>query len=139
MKRSLVAVFVLAAVVVAAVPMFAHHSFSAQYDSNKPITIKGKVTKVEWMNPHIYYYVDAKDEKTGKVINWAIEGGAPNGLYRQGWRKDSLKNGDEVTVEGFLAKDGSNLINGRGVTLPSGKKVFGGSADGGPGERNRNQ
>ena len=115
-----------------AIPTLAHHSFEAEYDYKQPITLKGTVTKVEWMNPHVYYYVDVKDDK-GATVNWAVEAGAPNGLYRQGWRKDSLKTGDTVTVQGFRAKAGDNHINGRAVTLPDGRRVFGGSADdGGP-------
>ena len=113
-------------------PAAAHHSFAAEFDRSLPVTVTGTVTKVEWANPHIYYYVDVKGPD-GKVINYAVEGGTPNQLYRQGWRKDSLKVGDEVTVSGFKAKDGSNHVNGRKVTLPNGKRVFGASADdGGP-------
>jgi hypothetical protein len=123
---------VILGLLMAAIPVMAHHSFAAEYDNAKPIEFKGTVTKVEWANPHIYYYVDVKGPD-GKVINYAVEGGTPNQLYRQGWRKDSLKVGDEVTVSGFKAKDGSNHVNGRKVTLPNGKRVFGGSADdGGP-------
>ena len=132
MKRATLGLVILG-LLLAAVPVMAHHSFAAEYDSTKPIELKGIVTKVEWANPHIYYYVDVKD-KDGKVINYAVEGGTPGQLYRQGWRKDSLKVGDAVTVSGFRAKDGSNHVNGRRVTLPDGKRVFGGSADdGGPG------
>jgi hypothetical protein len=132
MKRATLGLVILG-LLLAAVPVMAHHSFAAEYDSTKPIELKGIVTKVEWANPHIYYYVDVKG-KDGKVINYAVEGGTPGQLYRQGWRKDSLKVGDEVTVSGFRAKDGSNHVNGRRVTLPDGKRVFGGSADdGGPG------
>ncbi len=115
----------------ASAPLLAHHSFAAEYDSKKPIKITGTVTKVEWMNPHIYYYVDVKDT-SGKVTSYAVEGGTPNTLRRNGWGKDSLKTGDNVTVEGFMAKNGSNHVNGRTVTLPDGRRVFGGSADGGP-------
>src|SRR2546426_8988236 len=115
----------------ASAPVSAHHSFAAEYDNKKPIKFTGTVTKTEWMNPHIYYYVDVKDAG-GKVTNYAVEGGTPNNLRRNGWGKDSLKVGDNVTVEGFMAKNGSNHVNGRTVTLPDGRRVFGGSADGGP-------
>jgi len=110
-------------------PSTAHHSFAAQYDRTKAVTLKGTVTKVEWMNPHIYFYLDVKDA-TARVTNWAVEGGAPSMLYRNGWRVDSLKVGDAVTVEGWLAKDGSNLANMRTATLADGKTVFGASSGG---------
>lgn len=112
-------------------PLMAHHAFSAMYDEKKPITLTGKVTKMQWMNPHIYYYIDVS--AGGKVTNYAVEGGTPNSLQRNGWKRDSLKVGDTVTVQGFLARDGSNHVNGRQVKLPDGRQVFGGSADGGPG------
>ena len=104
MRRSVLASFT--ALLFAALPALAHHSFAAEYDSQQPIKLTGTVTKVEWMNPHIYYYVDVKDQ-AGKITNFAVEGGTPNQLYRQGWRKDSLRVGDVVTVQGFRAKDGA--------------------------------
>ena len=107
----------------------AHHSFAAEYDRTKPITLKGNVTKVEWQNPHIYFYLDVKGAN-GVVENWAIEGGAPNTLYRAGWRKDSLQVGNEVTVDGWLAKSGAKLANMRAVVLADGSRVFGGSSGG---------
>ena len=113
----------------AALPTLGHHSFAAQYDRTKPITLKGTVTKVEWMNPHIYFYIDVKDEAE-RTANWAVEGGAPSMLYRNGWRADSLKVGDRVTVDGWLAKDGSNLANMRTATLADGKTIFGASSGG---------
>jgi len=117
---------------VGAVPALAHHSFAAEYDSTKPITLKGSVTKMEWQNPHARFYVDVTDE-AGKVTNWELELGSPNGLMRRGWTRNSLKPGDTVIVEGYLAKDGSKLANARNVTLGDGRKIFAGSSDdGGP-------
>ena len=104
-------------------PAMAHHAFAGQFDVNKPITLLGTVTKVEWMNPHIYFYIDVKDN-SGKVANWMIEGGSPNGLLRAGWSRNSLKPGMEVNVEGYVAKDGSNVANMTTVTM-GGKKVLG--------------
>ena len=118
----------------AAAPMFAHHSFVAQYDAKKPVTLTGVVTKVEWMNPHMYFYIDVKDA-TGKVTKWGLENGNLSGLMRRGWRKDSLKIGDKVTVEGSLAKDGSKLANARTVTLADDRSLFTASSGGDEAER----
>ena len=125
MNRSVAAVVVALAVWAADRPVTAHHSFAAEYDSTKPITLVGTVTKVEWMNPHVYFYLDVKDD-AGAVAHWAIEGGAPTSLYRAGWRRESLKFGDVVTVHGFLARDGSKLANMRTAILADGREVFGG-------------
>ncbi len=111
----------------AAVPALAHHSFAAEYDAAKPVTMTGTVTKVEWMNPHARFYIDVKDD-SGKVTNWELELGSPNGLMRRGWTRNSMKPGDTVTVQGSLAKDGSNLANARTVKLTDGRSLFAGSA-----------
>ena len=105
----------------------AHHSFAAEYDAKKPVTLKGKVTKVEWTNPHARFYVDVKDE-SGAVANWNFELASPNVLTRNGWTRHSLNVGDQVTVEGAQAKDGSQMANARSVVLADGKKVFSGAA-----------
>ena len=110
-----------------AMPLYAHHSFAAEYDSNKSVTLSGTVTKVEWMNPHARFYVDVKDD-SGKVVNWEFEMGSPNALQRQGWSRDSMKCGDQVVVYGYLAKDGSKLANARDVRLADGKKLFAASS-----------
>ena len=108
----------------------AHHSFAAQYDANQTVTLQGVITKVEWMNPHTYFYLDVTDS-AGKVVNWAVEGGAPNVLYREGWKPTTLKKGDQVTITGSRAKNGTNLINATSFKLPDGRCVFAGTS--GPG------
>ena len=118
-----------------AAPLLAHHSFGAEYDASKPITVSGVLTRIEWTNPHSFIYIDVTDEK-GNVANWKLEGYPPNVLYRNGWKKDlTMKPGDRITVSGWRARDGSNWAHSREVTLPSGKKlIFGppaGTGDGG--------
>lgn len=113
-------------------PALAHHSFDAEYSRNDQREFSGVVTKVEWMNPHARFYVDVAGQN-GTVVNWEFELGSPNGLMRQGWKRESLKKGDEISVLGNLAKDGSHLANARNVTLADGRSVFAGSsADGEP-------
>src|SRR5499425_2033297 len=127
MKGRLISAVAVIAVMAGAAPVMAHHSFAAEFDANKPIKMTGTVTKIEWMNPHAYFYIDVKDA-AGKVTNWGLEMGSPNGLMRQGWTRNSMKIGDEVTVEGSAAKDGSNIGNARSVTLKDGQRLFAASS-----------
>jgi hypothetical protein len=122
--------------ILSAVPVCAHHSFAAEYDASKPVTLKGSVTRMLWSNPHGWIYIDVKGSD-GKVTNWALETGGVNALYRRGWRKEDLAIGTALTVEGFLAKDGSPTANATNILLPDGKRLFAGSptTPGGQGER----
>jgi len=106
-------------VLLAGAPVSAHHSFAAEFDSGKPITLSGIVTKVEWTNPHVWFYINVKDEKTGEMTNWGAEMGPPHGLQRRGWRQNTLKIGDQVTVAGSMAKNGAKRMNASKVTLAS--------------------
>jgi len=132
MRSGLIPLMILCGLGAAPTALMAHHSFAAEYDGNKSVTLKGKVTKVDWVNPHSWVYIDVTDAN-GKVTNWSCETAPPNMLYRQGWRRDSLKEGDEVTIDGFLAKDGSATMTARSVTLANGRRMFAGSNnDGAP-------
>ena len=128
--RTKCAVVVAGIALLFSVGVSAHHSFSAEFDASKPFKMTGTVTKVEWMNPHTFFYIDVSDEK-GKVTNWAMEMGSPNGLMRAGWTRNTMKVGDKVTVEGSLAKDGSPTGNARSVTMAAtGQKLFAASSQG---------
>jgi Family of unknown function (DUF6152) len=114
-----------AVLLLATMRVSAHHAFTAEYDENKLVTFAGTVTRFEWTNPHAWLYVEGKDEND-KVTSWGFEMGSPNGLLHRGWTRTELKKGDHVTVDGYRAKDGSNVANARTVTVPGGRKLFGG-------------
>ena len=128
MKAKIAALSVLVGLVLATPGVLAHHSFAAEFDAGKPLTLKGIVTKIEWANPHTYFYLDVT-ASDGKVVNWGMEMGSPNGLMRQGWTRNTLHVGDEVMVEGSQAKDGANVGNARAVTLAAtGKRLLAASS-----------
>ena len=131
MRKSLVfALSAAAGLLISVAPMMAHHSFAAEFDGEKPVDLMGTVTKVDWVNPHSWVYIDVKGAD-GTVANWGLETGPPNVLYRAGWRKDTLKPGDSITVHGFMAKDGSHTLAAREITTPDGRRLFAGSPDSG--------
>ena len=125
--RALVLTAVVLGMASAATPLVAHHSFAAQFDRSKPTTLVGPVTKIDWINPHARIFLDVKGAD-GKIANWEVELGAPAILLRSGWTRDAIKVGEVVTVNGSLAKDGSNVANASNVTLASGKRVLAGSS-----------
>lgn len=115
-------------VAAAALPMLAHHSFSAEFDNSKPVNIQGTVTKIDWLNPHIWIYLDVKDQN-GKVQSWQCEGGPPNTLTRNGWTKDAVKKGDQISITGTHAKDATNTCNATSIIMADGKRAFAGSSN----------
>jgi hypothetical protein len=129
-----IAIFAAAAGLTAAWPLLAHHSFAAEFDGSKAMRLTGALSKIEWTNPHTYFYLDVNDA-SGNIVKWTCEAGSPGALSRRGFKKSDLKLGDTLVVDGYLAKDGSHLIDARRVTLPDGRILSGASAgDGGPGQ-----
>jgi hypothetical protein len=127
MRYAFLTLVCLGLLLASSTPVMAHHSFAAEYDSNTLLTLTGVITKVEWTNPHMYIYIDVKDAG-GKVTNWALEGYPPNTLKRTGFTRDSLKEGETITITAYKSKDGSNTGAGREITFPDGSKKFAGPA-----------
>jgi hypothetical protein len=136
MRKALIISITLAALLALSMQVLAHHAFSAEFDANKPVKLRGNVVKMDWINPHAWLYVDVKNPD-GSITNWMIELGPPNALLKRGWTKQSVPPGMEVIVDGYQSKDGALRANGRDVTLPDGRKMFAGSSNtGAPDERN---
>jgi len=132
MRNTALLISTVAASFLASVPALAHHSFAAEFDASRSMRLIGTITRIEWTNPHSYFYIDVKDDK-GSVVNWGCEGAGPGALSRRGWNKGDVKLGDTLVVDGYPAKDGSHTIDARRVTLPDGRIISGGSPnDGGP-------
>ena len=130
-----ISLMIAAMLLAAVIPLAAHHSFAAEFDASKALRVTGALTKIEWTNPHTYFYLDVKDE-SGTVVRWACEAGSPGALSRRGFKRGDIKLGDTIVVDGYRAKDGSHLMDARRVTLPDGRIVSGASAgDGGPGNQ----
>ena len=123
MRTSFAVCTVIATSLLATIPVWGHHSFAAEFDANKPLKLRGTVTKMDWVNPHAWVHLDVRNSD-GTVTNWMVEGGSPNALLRRGFTKNSLPPGTEVMVNAFQAKDGTNRANGQSLTLPDGKKLF---------------
>jgi len=135
MKKTRVAILTAAGLMLASIPVRAHHAFQAEFDANRPVTLRGTVTKMEWINPHAWIHIDVK-EPDGTITQWMVEAGTPNTLYRRGFTKDSLAPGSVIVVQGYQAKNGSKHANGRDVTLPDGRTLFmGSSGTGAPGDK----
>jgi len=129
-QKKLTILAIGAGLLAAAAPLLAHHSFAAEFDSSKPVMLQGKFTKMDWVNPHSWIHMETVNKDTGKVETWDIETGPPNTLYRNGWRKDAIKEGEEILVSGTLAKNGSNTVNARSVRTPDGRTLLAGSSEG---------
>jgi hypothetical protein len=129
MRTNLAILFVVAGLLLAVTPVWAHHAFAAEFDGNKPVKLTGSVTKVELINPHAWIHIDVKGDD-GKVTNWMVEGGSPNTLLRHGFTRNTLEIGTLIVVDGYQAKDGTAKANGRDITFPDGKKIFLGSSAG---------